>query len=166
MNEGTITVKDTGVAALVAPGVRNDGVIAARLGQVTLGAANTFTLDFYGDDLISLALDDELIGDVYDVKTGKPLADRVKNTGTIKADGGTVALKAATARKVVNSVINNEGVIEANSVGLRNGKIVLSAGTATTKKAGAPIQKVKVSRHLERQGHQKGRKGRHSLHHW
>src|SRR5690606_9398524 len=50
-----------------------------------------------------------------------------------------------TARRAVNSVINNTGVIEANSVGVRNGKIVLGAQTAGTKTAGAPVQRVKVS---------------------
>ena len=159
VNEGRITVQNAGIAALVAPGVRNDGVIVAKLGKVTLGAANTFTLDMYGDDLIKLDLNDELIGDVIDVKTGKPLADRIKNGGTISADGGTVALKATTARKVVNSVINNTGVIEANSVGMVNGKIVLSAATATTKTSGAPVQTVKLSGTLSATGKKVGEKG-------
>ena len=159
VNQGMITVKDEGIAALVAPGVRNEGVITAKLGKVTLGAANKFTLDFYGDDLISLMLNDTLEGDVISSATGKPLSDKVANAGTIKADGGTVVLKAATARKVVNSVINNTGVIEANSVGLKNGKIILSAATAETKVADAPVQKVKVSGTLSASGKKKGEKG-------
>ena len=159
VNKGTITVKDEGVAAVVAPGVRNEGIIAARLGKVTLGAANQFTLDFYGDDLISLALTDELTDEVFDLATGKPLADRVSNSGKISADGGTVVLKAATARKVVNSVINNTGVIEVNSVGMKDGKIVLSAATATTKKSGVPVQKVKVSGTLTASGIKSGEIG-------
>ena len=159
VNQGTITVKDEGIAALVAPGVRNEGVISAKLGKVTLGAGNKFTLDFYGDDLINLMLDDTLAGDVISTATGKPLADSVANAGTINADGGTVVLKAATARQVVNSVINNTGVIEANTVGLKGGKIVLGAQTASTKQAGTPLQTVKVSGLLNAQGKNNGEKG-------
>lgn len=157
VNQGKITVKDEGIAALVAPGVRNEGVISAKLGKVTLSAANKFTLDFYGDDLIKLMLDDTLEGEVISTATGKPLADKVANAGTISANGGTVVLKAATARQVVNSVINNTGVIEANSVGLKEGKIVLSAATADTKVASTttiptPKQVVKVSGTLSASG--------------
>ena len=52
VNNGHITVAEKGLAALVGPGVANNGVIAARLGSVVLGGAKTYTLDFYGDGLI------------------------------------------------------------------------------------------------------------------
>lgn len=152
VNEGTITVTDTGMAALVAPGVRNAGTITANLGKVSLASGNSFTLDFYGDNLIDLAVDDSIAGQVIDVATGKPLTDLVSNSGLIRADGGTVQLTAAAARSVVDSVINNTGNIEANSVGLKNGKIVLSAATSKSKPAGAPKQTVKVSGTLSASG--------------
>lgn len=145
VNEGTISIRDHGLAALVAPGVRNSGVIAARLGTVSLSAGNTFTIDPYGDGLVKLAIDDEIAENVYDAATGEPMDDLVDNEGTVKADGGTVMMSAATARKAVNSVINNSGVVEANSVGMLGGKIVLGAQTAGTKTAAAPPQTVRVS---------------------
>ena len=49
-----------GFAALVAPGVRNSGTITATLGTVALASGNGFTLDFYGDKLITLAVDDQI----------------------------------------------------------------------------------------------------------
>ncbi|HXO00860.1 MAG TPA: filamentous hemagglutinin N-terminal domain-containing protein, partial [Stellaceae bacterium] len=52
INNGHITVAQAGLAALVAPGVANNGVISAKLGRVVLGGAQTYTLDFYGDGLI------------------------------------------------------------------------------------------------------------------
>ena len=52
INNGTVTVAQAGLAALVAPGVANNGVISAKLGHVVLGGAQTYTLDFYGDGLI------------------------------------------------------------------------------------------------------------------
>ncbi|MDO6732834.1 filamentous hemagglutinin N-terminal domain-containing protein [Marinovum sp. 2_MG-2023] len=145
INEGTVSVRDHGLAAFVAPGVRNSGVITARFGTVSLASGNTFALDLYGDGLVSLAIGDEITEEVIDVATGEVMADLVANEGTISANGGTVALTAATARTAVNSVINNTGVIEANSVGMRDGKIILGAQTATSRPAAAPPQTVRVS---------------------
>jgi filamentous hemagglutinin family protein len=146
VNEGAITAADYGLASLVAPGVRNSGIITARLGSINLASGNTFTIDPYGDGLVKLAIDDEIASEVFDAATGETVADMVKNEGTLKADGGTVAMKAVTARKAVNSVVNNTGVIEANSVGMRGGKIILGGQTAARKTvARAPLQRVRVS---------------------
>lgn len=145
VNEGTITINDYGLGALVAPSVRNSGVITARLGQISLASGNTFTIDPYGDGLVKLSITDEIQNDIYDVATGKKVTDLVKNDGTLKANGGIVAMTAATARKIVNSVVNNTGIIEANTIGTRGGKIILGAQTASTKRSGAPRQLVRVS---------------------
>ena len=145
VNEGRINSHSHGFAALVAPGVRNSGTITARFGKIGLAAGNSFSLDFYGDQLITLAVGDSISAAVKDVATGQPLSALVKNEGKLKATGGRVELTAAAARTVVDAVINNTGVIEARSVGHRNGKIVLGGSTAATKVAGAPAQTVKVS---------------------
>jgi filamentous hemagglutinin family protein len=136
VNRGTITATNGGFAALVAPGVRNSGTITATLGTISLAAANTFTLDFYGDRLITLAVNDQIAGQVIDVATGKPLKSLVQNSGKLSANGGRVELTAAAARAVVDSVINNRGVIEANSIGTHDGKIVLSAANGTVRVSG------------------------------
>jgi filamentous hemagglutinin family protein len=159
VNLGNITATSGGFAALVAPGVRNSGTITATLGTVSLAAGNSFTLDFYGDKLITLAVGDQIASQVIDVATGKPLKSLVGNDGKLSANGGRVELTAAAARAVVDSVINNTGVIEANSVGTKNGLIVLSAATADTKPAGAPTQTVKLSGTISAAGKTKGTKG-------
>lgn len=159
VNQGTITAQNGGFAALVAPGVRNSGTITARLGTITLASGNVFTLDFYGDKLITLGVNDSIAATVKDVSTGQPLSSLVSNEGKLKANGGTVELTAVAARQVVDSVINNKGVIEANSIGTRNGMIVLSAATAASKPAGAPTQMVKVSGKLSAVGRRKGQTG-------
>ena len=159
VNAGSITAATGGFAALVAPGVRNSGTISARLGKIGLAAANGFTLDFYGDQLLTLNVGDEIAGTVRDVQTGQTLDALVKNEGALKADGGVVQLTAAAARQVVDSVINTKGIIEANSVGMKNGKIVLSAATAGSKPAAAPTQKVKVSGKLSAAGKNPGETG-------
>ena len=97
---------------------------------MTLASGNTFSLDFYGDKLVQLGVGDEIAGKVKDVATGQTLKSLVTNEGKLKANGGRVELTAAAARHVVDSVINTSGVIEANSVGVKNGQIVLAAATA------------------------------------
>lgn len=159
VNLGTITVEDGGFAALVAPGVRNAGTIRANLGKISLASADKFTLDFYGDELIQLAVDDATAGTVIDLATGQTLQDLVSNSGLLSANGGSVELTASAARAVVNSVINNTGNIEADSVGLHNGRIVLAAATAASKPAGAPAQTVKVSGNLSAAGDDPGETG-------
>jgi len=159
VNLGRITATDGGFAALVAPGVRNNGVITANLGHVALASGNGFTLDFYGDKLVTLQVGDSIANQVIDVATGEPLSALVKNEGRLRANGGTVALTAAAARHVVDAVINNTGVIEANSVGTRNGMIVLGAATAATKPADTPTQNVIVSGTLSTKGRKDGEKG-------
>lgn len=159
VNLGTITAQTGGFAALVAPGVRNSGTITANLGTVGLASANRFSLDFYGDRLITLSVGDAIAAQVKDVATGKPLKALVSNDGRLSASGGRVELTAAAARTVVDSVINNRGVIEANSVGTKNGMIVLGAATAATKPAGSPTQSVKVSGTLSAAGKGQDEKG-------
>src|SRR5438445_2445584 len=159
VNQGRITATSGGFAALVAPGVRNSGTITATLGTVALVSGNGFTLDLYGDKLITLAVNDQIAANVIDVATGRPLKSLVTNEGKIRANGGRVELTAAAARTVVDSVINTSGVITANSIGRRNGMIVLSAATGASKPAGAPAQIVKISGTLSAAGKQKGTQG-------
>ena len=73
-----------GFAALVAPGVRNSGTITATLGTVALASGNGFTLDFYGDKLITLGVNDSIAATVKDVATGQPLDTLVKNEGKLR----------------------------------------------------------------------------------
>ncbi|MEJ0078380.1 MAG: GLUG motif-containing protein [Alphaproteobacteria bacterium] len=170
VNMGTITATSGGFAALVAPGVRNSGTITATLGTVTLASGNTFNLDFYGDRLVQLGVGDQIAGQVKDVATGQTLKSLVTNEGKLKANGGRVELTAAAARQVVDSVINTSGVVEANSIGTKNGQIVLSAATGhsssgsgqrgrTAVASALPPQKVKVSGTLSAAGKKAGTKG-------
>src|SRR5213593_2934699 len=159
VNQGRITATSGGFAALVAPGVRNTGTITATIGTVALVSGNGFTLDLYGDKLITLAVNDQIAANVIDVATGRPLKSLVSNEGKIRANGGRVELTAAAARVVVDSVINTSGVIKANSIGHRNGMIVLGAATGASKPAGAPAQTIKISGTLSAAGKKKGTEG-------
>src|SRR5260370_16327880 len=96
-----------GFAALVAPGVRNTGTITATLGTVALVSGNGFTLDLYGDKLITLAVGDQIASKVIDVSTGKPLKSLASNEGKIRANGGRVNLPAAAPSTLVDSSLNS-----------------------------------------------------------
>jgi filamentous hemagglutinin family protein len=86
VNQGSITAASGGFAALVAPGVRNTGTITATLGTVGLAASGQgFTLDMYGDKLITLAVGDNIASQVTDVSSGQPLTTLVSNEGKISA---------------------------------------------------------------------------------
>ena len=126
VNQGTITVEQAGIAALVAPGTANSGVINARLSKVALASANTFYLDLYGDQLVSVAAD-KVMTTAIDANSN-PLSAAVEQSGKIIADGGSVQITANVARDVVSSAINLSGVVQAQAISQSGGTIVLAGG--------------------------------------
>lgn len=122
INHGNISLRDNGLAALVAPTVRNDGIIAGRLGKVALGGGDAaWKLDMTGDDLIAFTMDEKTVNTLH-AADGTPLAS-VRNNGKIKAEGGVVVLSAAQLDGIVGSVVNN-GEISAASAETKGGKII------------------------------------------
>ena len=120
-NAGSITVRQTGLAALVAPNVANSGTITARMGHVVLAGAEAHTVDLYGDGLMSVDV-------TRQVRRGADGSTAlVTNTGTIAADGGTIVLTAQAADGIVTNLVTNTGRLRANSVGGKTGTIVVSA---------------------------------------
>ncbi|MFV3074859.1 filamentous hemagglutinin N-terminal domain-containing protein [Niveispirillum fermenti] len=115
-NAGTITVAEAGLAALMAPAVENSGVIAARLGTVALATGRRFAVDFQGDGLVSFEVAEGAAG------------GSIEAGGLISADGGTVLMTAAQAGGILDSIIRVTGGVEANSVDVRDGSIILYAG--------------------------------------
>src|SRR5476649_2550506 len=115
VNDGSITVGKNGLAAFVAPSVRNSGTITARVGKVALAAGTTFTLDLAGDQLVEIGLG-----------SGKAVVDQ---SGKIVNAGGTVTLTARAAGQVVDSVVNMSGVTRTASARKVGGDIVLDGDT-------------------------------------
>jgi len=139
VNQGTIEVGRGGYAALLGGSVENAGTISVRLGRVGLGAGERATLDISGDGFLEVAVPSGSVGD-------KAL---IQQSGRIRANGGRVELKAATAREVARQAINLSGVIEARTVGGRSGAIVLGGGAGGT---------VKVSGRLDVSATRRGRR--------
>jgi filamentous hemagglutinin family protein len=138
VNAGNITVADGGMVALVAPGVKNSGVITARLGTIELASATHFTLDLFGDDLIRLAVADSIAGGLVD-RSGSALTAQLSAGGTLTADGGRIVLLTVPAAVgVVNEAINLSGVVRARSVGVsQRGEISLLANQGAISIGGA-----------------------------
>jgi filamentous hemagglutinin family protein len=129
VNQGHITAAEGGLVALVAPGVQNSGVINARLGKVSLASGKTFTVDLYGDQLINLGVDSQVMGQVTGAD-GEILTSLIDQSGSIFADGGVVRLDVNAAQNIVDRVINMDGIIQAHSVVNKNGQIILIGGSA------------------------------------
>ncbi|MGE0153605.1 MAG: right-handed parallel beta-helix repeat-containing protein [Reyranellaceae bacterium] len=150
VNRGDITVRDAGLVAFVAPGVSNAGTITANLGRVALASGNKFTVDLYGDNLVSIAVDGGTTAAPVG-PDGQPANALVSNSGRIVADGGRVQMTAQQASAIVDNAINMSGVVRAQSAYVdKNGDIVLDAG---------PSGSVTVSGTLDVSGQQAGTKG-------
>ncbi|ACL03989.1 filamentous hemagglutinin family outer membrane protein [Desulfatibacillum aliphaticivorans] len=127
VNRGTIIVQNGGYAVLAGASVVNTGVIQADLGSVVLASGTQATVDFDGDGLINFALGDGQAAQVTG-PDGEALTTAVLNAGQVRANGGRVLMTAQAAGNILDSVVNNQGVIEANSVVERNGEIILLGG--------------------------------------
>jgi filamentous hemagglutinin family protein len=114
-NEGSLTAGPGGYIGLLAPQIRNEGVISARLGAVVLAAGEAVTLDFTGSGNVAVKVDPAT------VKT------LIENHHLIAAPDGQVFMSAQAAGVLMGGVINNKGIVEADSLSSDGGKITLAA---------------------------------------
>ncbi|HHE8746141.1 TPA: filamentous hemagglutinin N-terminal domain-containing protein [Haemophilus influenzae] len=115
INEGKVTAQD--FVVLNGDEVINKGEInveknAAKNGEVYLSSSDNFTFTL-SDSGISVALEDNTVRGI------------VQNEGIIKA--GDITLNAKGRNQALDSLVVNNGVLEATKVSNRNGKVVLSA---------------------------------------
>jgi filamentous hemagglutinin family protein len=119
VNQGRITTANGGSVAFLAPVVKNEGQITTPKGSTLLGAAQDITVDFAGDGLIG-----------YRVNAGAASA-LVENTGTVMADGGMAVLSAQSVDSITQGVVNNTGLVRAQRLESRDGRIVLEGKSVT-----------------------------------
>ncbi|HHF6566378.1 TPA: filamentous hemagglutinin N-terminal domain-containing protein [Haemophilus influenzae] len=110
INKGKITAKD--FVVLNGDEVINKEEINVTNGKVYLSSGDNFTFTL-SDSGISVALEDNTVQSI------------VKNEGSIKA--GEITLSAKGRKQALDSLVVNNGVLEATKVSNRNGKVVLSA---------------------------------------
>jgi len=114
-NHGSITVDNYGYAALLGRRVTNTGVITANLGRIDIASGESFRLSFYDNNLIGIEIE-KGIAEAY-----------VSNTGEISAEGGTIYIAAKGLSDLIQSTVNNEGIIYAGSISNNAGRVILSA---------------------------------------
>jgi len=121
VSQGNINVAMGGTAALIGNSVSNFGTIVADGGTAGLAAGAKVIVDFAGDGLTTFRVSPGENGGVANLG------------GTMRADGGRVALVAtnATGSESTGGVVNFRGLLRANSLGSRNGEIILDAGDAS-----------------------------------
>ncbi len=102
INQGNISAAPGGGVALIAAKVSNTGNIEAQRGHALLGAGSKVLLDFGGPVKVQ-------------VQQGAVDA-LVENGGAIRADGGTVLMTAKAAGELVSTVINNTGLVQAQTL--------------------------------------------------
>ncbi len=117
-NDGTIKTAPGGFVGLLGGSVSNAGTISAPLGRIGLGAGERQTLDLHGDGFLQVALPSN-------APTNKPLVDV---SGKVRAAGGRVEIKAATAAQVVRDAVNVSGSVSASSARRVGGSIVFDGG--------------------------------------
>ena len=132
INLGTINVTDGGYVALLGNQVSNQGVITAKLGTAVLAAGDQISLNFNGDSLVGVTINQGTLNAL------------VENKQAIYADGGMVTLTAKGLDSVLASAVNNTGEIRAQTVSNQSGKIYLLAEGGTvnvngTLDASAPV---------------------------
>ncbi|MDQ3059956.1 MAG: filamentous hemagglutinin N-terminal domain-containing protein [Pseudomonadota bacterium] len=115
-NQGQLQAGDRGTIALLGAQVSNSGTLTARLGTAALAAGEKISLDFNGDGLTKVKVDQAAIDAL------------VANRGMVMADGGQAILTARAAQALTQTVLNQQGVVRARSLVERNGRIVLDGG--------------------------------------
>ena len=118
LNLGTINTASGGYVALLGNQVSNQGAIVAQLGSVVMGGGSAVTLNFNGNSLLNMVVDQSVLNSL------------AENGGLIKADGGMVMLSAGAKDTLLASMVNNTGDIEAHTIVNHEGKITLLGGMA------------------------------------
>lgn len=116
VNEGELKSALGGYIALLAPEVRNQGVILAQAGTAALAAGETFELQMQGQNtLASISV------------TPSTIKSLVDNRWAVIAEDGLIILSARAADQLQGAVVNNSGSLVARSLTEKGGRIFLTA---------------------------------------
>ncbi|MDH5445582.1 MAG: filamentous hemagglutinin N-terminal domain-containing protein [Gammaproteobacteria bacterium] len=123
VNFGIINAAVGGNVALIGKQVQNDGLIAAKLGSVTLAAGKEAVLTFDQQGLLGVKVTKEVLQSEIGVDPA------VLNSGEILAEGGQVLLTASVSQDVFSGAVNTSGVDAATSVVIHeDGSFTLGGG--------------------------------------
>jgi filamentous hemagglutinin family protein len=114
MNKGSL---NGGFVALIGNNTTNDGSIFTCGGMTGMAAGEKITLNIDPCGLVAIKVDQA----TYNTQ--------IKNSGLIKADGGSVVMSASAADALLASAVNNSGKISAGSMTESNGTIIIEGGS-------------------------------------
>ncbi len=117
VNQGQLQASLGGYIAMLAPQVRNEGVIVAKEGTVALASGDKITLQFAGQSLTAVQVDRAVMDALVD------------NQHLVRAEGGYVVMTARSANALLQNVVKNTGSVQAPSLVNRQGRIVLEGGS-------------------------------------
>jgi len=128
-NAGVITIRDGGYAMLAADKVSNTvtGQINATKGNVGLVSADRVTIETQSDGLVGFSVEGSALRQIASIE----------NAGLISADGGKIVMSARGANELTGMVVNNTGVLRAQSIDERDGAVILSASSGVTQSTGS-----------------------------
>jgi filamentous hemagglutinin family protein len=127
VNAGTIDTAAGGYVVLAGDYVKNEGVIQAPAGTALLAAGKALTLQLSGSNLVDFAVDEATVVELAGVD----------NAGQILANGGRVIMTAKVANDLASTVVNNSGLIQAQSTVEKGGVIYLVGEGGSVANAGA-----------------------------
>ena len=120
VNAGTLKSKLGGYIALLAPEVINEGIVIAQAGSVVMASGESIQLNFLDDHLSHINV------------TQSKIDALVENKQAVLAPEGMIILSAHAASEIRSGVVNNEGLVEANGISTKGGRIFLEASDTIT----------------------------------
>src|SRR5678815_885822 len=87
--------------------------IRDRVGMV---AANAVSVDVEGDGLL------------FFQTSATEAKNRLEQLGRVQADGGSIEMRAAARGAFADTVLNMSGIVQAKTLGKREGRIVIDGG--------------------------------------
>lgn len=112
-NEGFLSASREGAIILMAPIIKNAGMIQAHAGHVVLAAGEHVTLRFYDNKLLSFSVEGEIKEAL------------LAHLGTIEAK--EVSMRLPIAKKAIKEIVNRDGIEPGVVFVKENGKIILAA---------------------------------------
>jgi len=112
INNGTINANG-GYVVLAGDYAANKGIVQAQLGTVLLASGDALTLQLAGSSLINYEVDQATVAHLAGVE----------NAGQILANGGRVIMTADVANDLASTVVNNSGLVQAQSTVEKDGAV-------------------------------------------
>ncbi|MCC7595843.1 filamentous hemagglutinin N-terminal domain-containing protein, partial [Janthinobacterium sp. FW305-129] len=116
VNDGSLQAGLGGYIAMLAPQVRNNGIVIAQAGTVAMAAGEQIALQFADSRTLAGVL-----------VSPSAIAALVENGAAVHAPGGLIIMSAQAANQLQGGVVRNSGALEATGLAARGGKIVLDS---------------------------------------